>query len=203
MKKPFASVSIFGSSLVTLLIALLFSFDVSAQSIRGFIRMNTDGEAFLEVAPTATTYRLLTTSSLVANDLRNLKQGDFLVARGSLDEAQNIAFVDTIETVGLANLIGAWQSGTTRVYDFEDFSRLNLYKATQDPKGVILSKLREMNYLIAPESGGRYSIFMSDNRSVQIGFLDFTASGVELSVIDPKTGRVSEHISLSPIPVVQ
>jgi opacity protein-like surface antigen len=199
MKKPFVLLS-------TLAAALLLVFSAaqaSAQSIRGFIRTTPSGVVTLQFSFVQPPYRLVGTRPSVDKELHHLKEGDFLVARGDLDEMEETASIDSIESVGLQELIGPWQSGGSKIYEFEDFSRLNLYKAQRDPQGVVLSRLKQMNYTVAPESGGRYSIFMSDNDSVEIGFLDFDYDGVELTMIDPKTGRVSENIKLSPIPVVQ
>lgn len=182
-------------------LTLLISFEASAQSVRGFIRATTDEGTFLDVTADQAPFLLVANRPALETDLKNLKVGDYLVARGTLDVMSGEAHIDSIETVGLRELIGPWQSGASRIYEFEDFSRLNLYKALRDPQGVVLAKLKEMNYSVAPESKGRYSIFMSDNRSVQVGLLEFEARGIKLSVIDPKTGRVSENISLSPLPV--
>lgn len=173
-------------------LSLLVSREASAQSIRGFIQKTAGGEVYLDVAANQAPYKLIANRASVEKDLQNLKLGDFLAARGYLDDETSEARIDSIETVGLRELIGPWQGGATRIYEFEDFSRLNLY---------VDSKLKEMNYTVAPEPGGRYSIFMSDNRSVQIGFLEFQPHGIKLTVLDPKTGRVSENISLSPLPV--
>lgn len=183
-----------------LALSLLASGTASAETIRGFIRTDANGVAHLDVSVNEPPYRI-EASPQSERDIGKLKLGDFLVARGSLDKATNVAHVDVIETVGLRGLIGPWQSGSKKVYEFEDFSRLNLYREFRDSTGVTLSKFKQMNYSVSPEAGGRYSIFMSDNRSIKIGFLDFEARGIKLTVIDPKTGRVSENISLSPLPV--
>ncbi|MES2965583.1 MAG: hypothetical protein V4760_17005 [Bdellovibrionota bacterium] len=190
-------------ALIAISLGLAFGSAESAQgqSIRGFIRTSHDGSVYLDVSAGEPPFRIEARHAQTEKDIRNLKLGDFLVARGTLDRGTAIAHVDTIETVGLRGLIGPWQSGSKRVYEFEDFSRLNLYRELRDSTGVTLSRFKQMNYTVAPEAGGRYSIFMSDNRSVQIGFLDFEDDGIELTVIDPKTGRVSENISLSPLPV--
>jgi hypothetical protein len=194
MKNTFAAFTIF------LGLAFVAAESAQAQSIRGFIRTDSDGVVYLDVSANEPPYRI-EASPQTERDIRNLKLGDFLVARGSLDKTESVAHVDVIETVGLRGLIGPWQSRSKKVYEFQDFSRLNLYRELRDATGVTLSKFKQLNYSVAPEAGGRYSIFMSDNRSVQIGFLDFQARGIQLTVIDPKTGRVSENISLSPLPV--
>lgn len=172
-----------------------------ASSVRGYIEVNAQsGELYLAIDEGQAPRRIVGREN-VLTELSNLRTGDFLVARGEIEALDYVVRIDTIESVGLKELIGPWSSVNFEVYEFEDFSRLNLYAPTKDDSGVTLSKTAEFKYVLAPDQGSRYSIFLSDNRSVAVGTLEFKAQKVKLSVIDPKTGRASQNISLSPLPV--
>lgn len=132
-------------------------------------------------------------------DLARLRQGDFLVARGNVDELTKTVTIEAIESLGLRELIGTWSSSRLEVYEFQDFTRLNLYVPNQARDSIEIAG--KYNYAVAPDHGDRYSIFLSDNRSVLVGSFEFKNQRLQLTVLDPKTGRVSQNISLSPLTV--
>lgn len=144
-------------------------------------------------------YALDTLNSQVRYDLQRLRQGDYLVARGNVDELTKVVTVEAIETLGLRELIGTWSSSRLEVYEFQDFSRLNLYVPTQGSDAIEIAG--KYNYAVTPDQGDRYAIFFSDNRSVLVGSIEFKNQRLQLTVRDPKTGRVSQNISLSPLTV--
>jgi predicted transcriptional regulator of viral defense system len=133
----------------------------------------------------------------VKSDLERLRQGDYLAARGNVDELNHLITVEAIESLGLRELLGAWSSSRLEVYEFQDFTRLNLYVPNSTRNKVEIAG--KYNYAVAPDHGDRYSIFLSDNRSVLVGTLEFKNQRLQLTVLDPKTGRVSQNISLSPL----
>lgn len=144
-------------------------------------------------------YQLETYNSNVRYDLTRLRQGDYLVARGNVDEISKRVTIEAIESLGLRELIGTWSSTRLEVYEFQDFTRLNLYVPNQARDSIEIAG--KYNYAVAPDHGDRYSIFLSDNRSVLVGTFEFKNQRLQLTVLDPKTGRVSQNISLSPLTV--
>ena len=144
-------------------------------------------------------YLLDTLNQQVRYDLQRLRQGDYLVARGTVDEVRKIVVVEAIENLGLRELIGMWSSAKSEVYEFQDFTRLNLYLPNQQRDSVEIAG--QYNYAVAPDQGDRYSIFLSDNRSVLVGSIEFKNQRLQLTVLDPKTGRVQQNVSLSPLTV--
>jgi hypothetical protein len=118
-----------------------------------------------------------------------------------VNEADGTVRLDAIESLGLRELLGSWRTDRWEVYEFRDFSRMNLYVPTQSSSGqrIPLSKAREYNYVLAPEQGARYSIFLSDDRSVTVGSIEVKENKINFTVYDSKTGEISENISLSPL----
>lgn len=176
-------------------------------------------------------------SIAVRSTLLDLKTDDFVVVSGTMadsdrdgrtDEIQ----VDAIESVGLKSVLGAWRSEKWEIVRFEDFSRISLYRpkfraGSKEALSVAMqlenrpinpmaslkrlgfSKLKELNYTLAPEHGSSYSIFLAEKQTgagpapVFVGRLDLKVQDGKrkliLEIFDPKTGAASEVLSLSPV----
>lgn len=206
-----------------------------ADSIRGFVQIQNsqvffqpviDGKPLTEKAlPIATTIGIRTS-------LLDLRSGDYVVVSGRLIDTDRDGITDevsvqAIESVGLNSLIGTWRSAKWEVVRFEDFSRMSLYRprfrlsatpsstglnpvtsASLNPSRMSLSKLKDLNYSLAPEQGSIYSIFLVEKKitgpaPVYVGRLHVKESEKEkrltLEIFDPKTGESAEVLSLSPV----
>jgi hypothetical protein len=202
-----------------LFIALIFSVNANAHPansndiIRGQI-INEGGVSDLQLkTETLDVYKISGSQTLTAR-LRKLKNGDFIVATGVLyaseyaagpQPEQKTAFLDSIQTVGLQELLGLWRSSRWEVFEFQDFSRLNLYLTHSDGQSdPSFSRTHELSYAITLENSADYSIFISDNlKKVMAGSLHMSGAGetesLTLTLFDPATGQVAEKISLSPL----
>lgn len=186
---------------VSFAIVLLSGTIAHAASIRGLID-TTRGTLDLVIQTPGSknaVFQLDATNPNIMGDLARLKQGDFLAARGTVDAINHTVHIESIESLGLAVLLGAWATMKLEVYEFEDFTKMNLYLPNSSRSAVIRAGV--FNYAVAPDQGNRYTIFLSDDRSVTVGSIEFKNQRLKLTVLDPKTGRVSENISLSPLSV--
>jgi hypothetical protein len=176
-------------------------------------------------------------SIAIRTSLLDLKTDDFVVVSGSMVDADHDGLseeirVDAIESVGLKSLLGTWRSNKWEVVRFEDFTRMSLYRPkfrrtpslplsmefhlgplSRNPvaslKRLGFSKLKDLNYTLAPERGSSYSIFLVEKRQgigpapVFVGRLKIETNdgkpGLQLEIYDPKTGYASEVLSLSPV----
>ena len=168
-----------------------------ADALRGFIQKK-DGARSLLVQNedgTQTLLKMAAANPSVQANIDMLKNGDYLVARGT-SNADSVQ-VDSIESLGLQALVGLWATQKYEVYEFQDFTRLNLYVPNDNHSDVV--KAGEFQYSVAPDQGTRYSIFLSNTDSITVGSLEFRKHHLVLNVIDPKTGQVSADIVLSPL----
>jgi len=173
------------------------AFGASATSIRGFIQKQNGFRQLLSQNDDGTQV-LVNISGVtpqVQNDINKLKNGDYLVARGTL--IGGMANIDAIESLGLQAIVGTWATPKYEVYEFQDFTRLNLYIPNDTRSDVV--KAGEFQYSIAPDQGSRYQLFLSNSKSVTVGSLQFRKSHLVLNVIDPQTGESSADIVLSPL----
>lgn len=193
------------SILTVITAASLFAgVSVRADSIHGFIQKNGTARS-LRVANKNATETILTMTAAnptIQASIDMLKNGDYLVARGTSNSSS--VQVDAIESLGLQALVGKWSTSRDEVYDFRDFTSLNLYvpsETANGEKGEVV-KAGEFQYSVAPDQGARYSIFLSNAASVTVGSIEFHNRQLILNVIDPTTGQVSADILLSPLATV-
>jgi hypothetical protein len=208
MKKTKQILSFCVLTAVTSFVALfVFAGQANADSINGFIQLQAgSSDIYLLIKPDQPALKIQTLTPALMTDLQNLKTGDFIVGRGTLPTAistpdqQNVVQLESIESVGLTELLGSWRSDNWEVFEFKDFTQLNLYQPTPNLSGPALQKTGQFQYVLAPDQGDRYSIFLSDDHSIQVGSIEFNSTGIALTVFDSQTGKVSQNISLSPIP---
>jgi hypothetical protein len=145
----------------------------------------------------------------VARDLNRLRPGDFLSGYGVYDSAKNTLDLQTIETVGLKNLLGRWQTHDGQVFDFRTFDRLLHYSSLINEwvnyaksylQTTTTSKSRELSYTLAPDSAkNRWAIFVADQQALLIGYVQFSSRGMLLTLINPNSGRVIQKFVLRPM----
>jgi hypothetical protein len=177
-----------------------------AGTVRGILHVSpVTGETSISLSGLPRPLRLVPVNPAVNLELMKLHEGDFLVGTANYHPPSSSLVLDAIESVGLQNLLGRWMTDNQQVFEFQDFFRLNLYDLRTDffdvgSKKVSLSNKREYKYLLSPErDSGRFSIFLSDEKDIMIGSLQFTTGRVLISVFDPKTGAVANTISLAPL----
>jgi hypothetical protein len=148
--------------------------------------------------------------------LNELNSGDFVIISGELldlnrNKKPDHIRVQGIESVGLQRLLGVWRTANWDVFNFESFEKLTLYKyhrTGRSAREMRLSHLKDMSYSLSPDRGSVYSIFMVEAPHPQlgragqvfVGSLELQTQGntpvLQLSLIDSKTGGVSEVLSL-------
>lgn len=151
--------------------------------------------------------------------LNALNSGDFVIVSGTLldlnrNRKPDHVRVQGIESVGLQRLLGVWRTANWDVFNFESFEKLTLYKYHRVGRAaheMRLSHLKDMSYSLSPDRGSVYSIFMVEaphpqlgrGGQVFLGSLELQSQAgtpvLQLSLIDSKTGRVSEILSLSQV----
>lgn len=165
----------------------------------------------------------LQTSIAIRSALSNLSPGDYVVLTGQFldqdfDGQGDLLAVSGIESVGLKKLLGDWRNKAWDIFRFHDYNRLGLYRPASAPRPsstLQFRKLKEMNYTLAPEAQGSFSLLMvetlnssalADSRAkpVFVGRLQITnLGGVLLDVFDPNSGKPVESHALTPFESVR
>jgi hypothetical protein len=145
----------------------------------------------------------------VFGDLNKLRVGDYISGYGEYDQHNNTLDLQAIETVGLKSLLGRWQATDGQVYEFQTFTTLIFYHSVIQQwvnyaKSFFVEPPRkdqhQLNYTLAPDSRtNRWSIFVADKEKLLIGYLEFKARTLSLTLMEPQTGRQVIKLELSPL----
>lgn len=176
-------------------LVLAAPFFAQADAIHGFIARRAGATYLVQNDGASVPFSITGSTPQIQANLDALKPGDYVVARGTLN--RTAASIDAIESLGLQSLLGQWTDGRTAVYEFKDFSQLNLYLPNANSGQVV--QAGSFQYSIAPDQGTRYQIFLSNAQAVTLGSLQLAKNQIVINLIDPKTGQVSPDIVLSPL----
>ena len=175
-----------------------------AEVVSGFLRNSPMNDLSLVVRGSREPLRITGSIGLMTS-LRKLRDGNYITGSGTIRLSEKTVQLDTVHSVGLQELLGSWRSSRWEIFEFKDYTRLNLYLQTAENRDAIaLARTHSLNYVVVPEKEDRYSIFISDNSArlmagtLHLNEKDRTAT---LTVYDDKTLKVSEKISLSPLSV--
>lgn len=136
----------------------------------------------------------------IVSYLRGLSTGDSISGSGRFSNDGKRVYLDSLDRVGLQELLGAWRAPTREIFEFKNYDTLNVYVPTVNNEGDIsLAQTRSLKYVLTPEKGNRFSIFMSDKSGyVRLGFIHFQKRKLEMILTDSNTGQLKERISLWP-----
>lgn len=179
----------------------IFSASTShAETFSGYLRNNGPSQPLeITLLESSRVFRIEAAPVLTEN-LRRLQTGDILTAQGKISLDGMKLKLESIDRVGLQKLLGAWKSTRWEIFEFSDFTNLNLYVPTfEDSGSIALSQIRSLKYVVTPENVDRFTIFMSDTHDVRMGFIEVGKNQLTLSVTDFYTGLVTENILLSPL----
>lgn len=132
--------------------------------------------------------------------LRHLTTGDSISANGRVSNDGTRAFIESLDRVGMQELLGAWRSTSREIFEFQTYDKLNVYIPTVTYDGAVsLAQTRSLKYVLTPEKDNRFSIFMTDQKGVvRLAFIRIENRKLEMTLTDFDTGQPKEKISLSP-----
>lgn len=169
----------------------------AAETFEGLIQIN-QGHLILVQSGTNAQLPLGGATDSIVQDLARMRPGDFLSSSGTWLAERSVLNVETINFVGLRNIIGAWHTDDWQVFDFKSFTQLSLYRMAPPPNAMIPNN-QNYDYAIIPDIGGKWALMLADNKNVHIGSLEIRERVLSIKIIDSATGRVSESLTLSPV----
>lgn len=160
-------------SLVTLI--LLLAPSLFASTIRGSLAHREDQEWYIDMGlPNQAPIVVRPVYQKVIPQLLKLKVGDLIQGRGFITKDQlPVLMLESIDFVGLRDLLGQWFSKDHLVVDFINFNRLKIYRT---------SEAEEFDYSIAPSAEQGWMIFLQDPKSVSLGGLKMEAGNAVIEV---------------------
>lgn len=180
--------------------SLLFLFSVHVlaqisepelQKFSGFL-VRQGSVSILHEENTGKKLRVVATSLESQKALSLLKKDDYIVGYGSLRGPSELS-LDTVDYVGLRQLLGFWIEPGQTIFNFENFKQVSVVNLSQD-----LERLFKKNYdyIIAPGDENSWKIFLSDEKSVKLARLILARDLMSLELYDSDTGDVIQKMTL-------
>jgi hypothetical protein len=191
-------------SWATLLFLFFFTLKSHALiAVEGRVIVNDFG-IFLKERHLDRKVKISSKDSGIENDMRKLRMGDYISGKGEFDASLQVVSLVTIEFVGLHKLLGRWENHESDIFDFKNFSQLDLYLAAHSGLSLATQPSRRLRYTLAPDSGSGWSILMVDSfaenasHSIEVGNLSLYRGKLQIDIFDAKTGQIKRTIHLLP-----
>lgn len=151
--------------------------------------------------------------------LRRLSSGDLVTATGELDHNTCIATIESVDYVGLRQLLGLWVSedGVITVRDFVSLRYYPLQSDHDSAKDKLKSEGRrktsdfynlttetlhvgtpvDYRYSITPSEGDEWVVFLSDNQSTTFATIQLGRNTAIMKIFDSETGVLTRTLRLA------
>lgn len=185
-------------TILSILLGLLVGESALAGAFEGHVVIR-DSVAHLVMnsAPTEL-WRIEGLSEQVTSQVKGLQEGDLLSATGELHLANKTAYVETVDFVGLKRILGHWESKDGYRIFFKDFRSAIVEQKQPLPWNPDEEKTVNLVYAILPLKESNWSLFMSNRKTVRVGTLTVNETNLSIQLVDQRTGKITEDISLSP-----
>jgi len=164
---------------------LLVSFNVLAEPIRGLvIRRGPDSVLVRLVGSSGPPMTLKPVYQSVVAQLNKLKSGDIFQGIGHFrdsDAGERVLMLESLDFVGLRNLLGLWIASNSALVEFLDFDRVRV----QIPSAMGLKRYH-LTYSLAPANESDWMIFVRDSESVILGSLKLSPRTAVIEFIESK-----------------
>lgn len=187
--------------LLFVLTLTLSSAAFSAQQITGRIE-RIGFAAFLKsnIADGCNKYQIDVNSEEAAESIRKLSTGDVLTASGVIEKRACLVRIDSVDYVGLKDLLGYWYSkdGYMKVRDFTSVSVYSTVLANLK-KNEPIEKVAaiEYRYSITPTNGTEWVLFLSTQESTTFATIKLQKKSATIKIYDSENGSVVRTIYLS------
>lgn len=185
------------SFISTLLVFLIFQSRAQAMVYSGILTQDKDFHLRLKEETTGKTYELTYADSNAANILKKLKKNDFISFTGARNSNISSIRVDSVNYVGLGDLLDIWKGDDHYCYAFTSFKEFAVYPAEKSNCVKYPTYSSKYAYTINPTEQSNWVILLSGSRSNYLADLTVkTAKSIEISLYDSNTGYILKLIKL-------
>jgi hypothetical protein len=158
-----------------------------ALEVRG--RLDRQGEHLRLISDQNVVYPLFPISAPLSQDLVELSSGDYLEATlEPLDEFSQY-YLTQIHFVGVCRLVGLWIAENLSLVSVEGFNEILIYD-----RRIPRREPDMYQYILAPEDGPGWSIFLSQPGKVMTGRLRFVGENLNLKLWNKSEPRLELHL---------
>ena len=180
-----------------LLLTFFFVNSVSAANFDGIITKSKT-QISIKLSTTGKNLFINSATSEIQNQINRLKTSDFISLQGFLDSEQGTILVQSLNYVGLSDLLGKWSGNDEFCYFFRNFSEISIYSKTASNKCVYSAPhlARELTYTVNPTTPN-WLVLLSDTQdSYLMDLVLKSKSAVDLSLYDSASGDILKEIKL-------
>ncbi len=180
-----------------LLFTLSLTLTLNAATYEGLV-FTPRGKSTIALKSTGKKYLLVPANDEIASQISKLKSTDFVSLDGHLNNEQQIISVQSLNYVGLHDLLGDWSGDDDYCYSFASFSDLRIFIKNDKNKCDFQEshKSRDFGYTINPATQG-WLVLLSDNDDSYLMDLAIKSkTTVELSLYDSQSGDILRNIKL-------
>ncbi len=187
----------FETSVFTFLLGLLILSNATAANYDGVVSTLNQKRA-ITLKSTGKKYSIVPASTEIALQMSKLKVNDFISLEGRIDDKQSTITVNSMNYVGLKDLLGNWVGDDDYCYAFLSFSNLSIFtKTVMNTCDFHVDRLsRDFSYTINPATAS-WLVLLSDNEDSYIMDLVVRSKvAAELSLYDTRSGDILREIKL-------
>jgi hypothetical protein len=176
---------------------LFFALNSQATKYEGLISKN-GPRFFLFLSTTEKKVRLSFVNPEIENQISKLKVNDFISLEGCLHPETNTISVDSVNYVGLNDLLGNWKGNDTYCYQFKTYLTMTVYNKNENGQCdfSVGHLARDFSSIINPSTPA-WSVLLSDNDDTYLMDLNLhSQKSAELSLYDSRSGDIITHIQL-------
>nr|BFD66698.1 hypothetical protein HAGR004_17200 [Bdellovibrio sp. HAGR004] len=185
--------------LLFVLILISGSVGFSARPLSGTIERDITG-TYLRADSACVRYLVESESQDTEANIRRLSTGDTVTASGVLDPNSCVAYIESVDYVGLKKMLGYWHS-SDGLLTVRDFNSLSFYpisvKDFQKGQDYAIIDPITYRYSVTPSTGKDWVVFLSDATSTTFATIRFNKSRATMKIYDSETGNVTRTLHLS------
>lgn len=192
----------FGMRLLLFVLGLVVSSTaLSAQQIAGKVE-RIGHRAFLKTnaQEACHKFQIMANSKEVSEVIHKLSTGDSLTASGVKANDTCTVYIDSVDYVGLKDLLGYWyaKEGYVKVHDFTSVSVYSLELVNlKNSKEFSNVDSIEFRYSITPSNGKEWVLFLSTAESTTFATIDLQNHLATIKIYDSENGSIMRTIRLS------
>ncbi len=165
------------------------------QNFEGIYLKKPDGFRYLMTQQNQEPLHITSSDPRILRDLNRLHDGDYINLNGEARE--QLILVNAINFIGLSTLIGTWKSKNMMLFNFKDFTNLTLFAPLNAHSSN--QNWKDFVYNLVPGNGEKWTIFIVNHDSINIGRLFVEGKDAKLEVINTNSGKPQEIFDLERI----
>ncbi len=176
---------------------LLYQSNLWAMSYSGVFIVSEDKKLRLKEESSGKSYELESDSAEVRKILKKLKKEDYISFDGARSATVTSIRVDSVNFVGLHDLLAAWKGDDHYCYNFNSFTEFSIYPKENSQCRTMPKTARKYSYTVNPTEEGNWVILLSDDKANYAADLTVkTSSSIQIQLYDSNTGYILKVIKL-------